>query len=127
MTRIIFMGTPEYATSILKSLINVEDIEVVAVYTQPDKPVGRKALLTPPSVKVLAQQYDIPIFQPNRLRDEDVVSEVLNIPCDLIIANVELRYSKRECTIVFRSWIIRIGFNAIKIVWNPIARCIRRA
>jgi methionyl-tRNA formyltransferase len=85
MIRIIFMGTPEYATAILKSLINVDDIEVVAVYTQPDKPVGRKALLTPPSVKVLAQQYDIVVFQPNRLRDEDVINEVLNIPCDLII------------------------------------------
>ncbi|MCX6073283.1 MAG: methionyl-tRNA formyltransferase [Campylobacterales bacterium] len=85
MTRIVFMGTPEYARDILQTLITAEDVEVVAVYTQPDKPVGRKAILTPPSVKVLAQQYDIPIFQPNRLRDEDVVDEVLEIPCDLII------------------------------------------
>ncbi len=85
MTRIIFMGTPEYATEILQTLVSVEDVEVVAVYTQPDKPVGRKAILTPPSVKVLAEQSLIPVFQPNRLRDEEVVHELLQIPCDLII------------------------------------------
>jgi len=85
MTRIIFMGTPDYATEILQTLINSEEVVVVAVYTQPDKPVGRKAILTPPSVKVLAEQFSIPIFQPNRLRDEEVVNELLQIPCDLII------------------------------------------
>lgn len=85
MTRIIFMGTPEYATQILRTLSDANDVEVVAVYTQPDKPVGRKALLTPPSVKVFAQEKNIPIYQPNRLRDEDVVEQLLNIPCDLII------------------------------------------
>lgn len=85
MTRIIFMGTPEYATKILRTLVEANDVEVVAVYTQPDKPVGRKALLTPPSVKVFAQEKNIPIYQPNRLRDEDVVDQLLAIPCDLII------------------------------------------
>ena len=55
MTRVIFMGTPDYAADILRTLIDVDDIEVVAVYTQPDKPVGRKAIMTPPVVKVLAQ------------------------------------------------------------------------
>ncbi|MCK9373849.1 MAG: methionyl-tRNA formyltransferase [Sulfuricurvum sp.] len=85
MTRIIFMGTPDYAAAILQSLIAASDIEVVAVYTQPDKPVGRKAVLTPPPVKVLAQEAGIRVLQPARLRDEDVVAELLSIPCDLII------------------------------------------
>jgi len=85
MTRIIFMGTPEYAAQILRTLSDAKDVEVVAVYTQPDKPVGRKALLTPPSVKVFALEKNIPIYQPNRLRDEDVVEQLLTIPCDLII------------------------------------------
>ncbi len=66
-------------------LTDANDSEVVAVYTQPDKPVGRKAILTPPSVKVFAQEKNIPIYQPNRLRDKDTVEEVLSIPCDLII------------------------------------------
>lgn len=85
MTRVIFMGTPDYAASILDSLITAEDIEVVAVYTQPDKPVGRKGVLTPPVVKVLAEKEHIPVKQPVRLRDKEVVKELLSTPCDLII------------------------------------------
>ncbi|MDD4856235.1 MAG: methionyl-tRNA formyltransferase [Sulfuricurvum sp.] len=85
MTRIIFMGTPEYATQILRTLVDANDVEVVAVYTQPDKPVGRKALLTPPNVKVFVQEKNIPIYQPNRLCDKDIVEHLLTIPCDLIV------------------------------------------
>ncbi|HEX5330987.1 methionyl-tRNA formyltransferase [Sulfuricurvum sp.] len=85
MTRVIFMGTPDYAASILEALIEATDIEVVSVYTQPDKPVGRKAILTPPIVKTVAQNANIPVIQPNRLRDEVVVNELLATPCDMII------------------------------------------
>lgn len=85
MVRVIFMGTPDYAASILEALIEADDIEVVSVYTQPDKPVGRKAILTPPIVKTVAQKVDIPVIQPKRLRDENVVKEVLATPCDMII------------------------------------------
>lgn len=85
MTRVIFMGTPDYAGSILEALIQAEDIEVVSVYTQPDKPLGRKGVLTPPIVKVLAEAANIRVVQPTRLRDEAVVNEVLATPCDMII------------------------------------------
>ncbi|MDD5717829.1 MAG: methionyl-tRNA formyltransferase [Sulfuricurvum sp.] len=85
MTRVIFMGTPEYAASILDGLLRADDVEITAVYTQPDKPVGRKGILTPPVVKVLAEESGIRVIQPVRLRDEAVVNEVLSIPCDLII------------------------------------------
>lgn len=79
------MGTPEYAGSILEALIHADDIEIAAVYTQPDKPVGRKGVLTPPIVKVLAEEANLRVIQPNRLRDEAVVNELLAIPCDMII------------------------------------------
>ena len=82
---IIFMGTPDYAESILKTIIKNEKMEVVAVYTQPDKPVGRKRVMTPPIVKVLAQEHNIDTYQPNRLRNEDTVEELLKIECDYII------------------------------------------
>lgn len=85
MTRIIFMGTPDYAASILDALIKAEDIEVVSVYTQPDKPVGRKGVLTPPIVKVLAESVNIPVVQPIKLRDEAVVNALLSTQCDMII------------------------------------------
>jgi len=85
MKNVIFMGTPDYAQKILQRLIDTDDINVVAVYTQPDKPVGRKKILTPPPVKVTAQEYNIPVYQPQKLRDEETVSELLKIPCDYIV------------------------------------------
>lgn len=83
--KIIFMGTPEYAGRILEKVINTNGIEVVAVYTQPDKPVGRKKILTPPIVKTIALQNNIEVYQPNRLRDESVVKELKEIECDYIV------------------------------------------
>jgi len=85
MIKVIFMGTPDYADAILKALIDDKDIEVVGVYTQPDKPVGRKKILTPPPVKVTAEEHEIPVYQPARLRDEAVVNELLKIECDYIV------------------------------------------
>ncbi len=85
MRKIIFMGTPDYACEILSSLIDSGVCEVVAVYTQPDKPVGRKAILTPPPVKLLAQKHNIDIYQPIKLRDAAVVDELLSIECDMIV------------------------------------------
>ncbi len=83
--RIIFMGTPDYAQQILKTLIQTDDIDVVAVYTQPDKPVGRKKIMTPPEVKTLALENSIDIYQPTRLRDDETVKELLKIECDYIV------------------------------------------
>lgn len=83
--KIIFMGTPDYAEAILKKIIDTNGMEIVAVYTQPDKPVGRKKILTPPPVKVLANEYFIDVYQPSRLRDEETVKELLKIECDFIV------------------------------------------
>lgn len=83
--KIIFMGTPEYAKVILKKLIDTSDIDVVAVYTQPDKPVGRKKVMTPPEVKVLAIENNIKVFQPNKLREIETVKKLLSIECDYIV------------------------------------------
>lgn len=83
--KIIFMGTPDYAEAILKRIIDTDEMEVVAVYTQPDKPVGRKKVMTPPPVKVLAQNNSIDVYQPSRLRDEETVKELLQIECDFIV------------------------------------------
>ncbi|MFT7004588.1 MAG: methionyl-tRNA formyltransferase [Sulfurimonas sp.] len=83
--RIIFMGTPDYAEAILRCIINTAKMEVVAVYTQPDKPVGRKKVMTSPVVKTLAQEHSIDVYQPNRLRDSETVEELLKIECDYIV------------------------------------------
>ncbi|PNV82577.1 MAG: methionyl-tRNA formyltransferase [Sulfurimonas sp.] len=83
--KIIFMGTPDYAARILEKIISTKDMEVVAVYTQPDKPVGRKKVLTPPIVKTIALQNKISVYQPKRLRDESVIQELKEIECDYIV------------------------------------------
>jgi len=79
------MGTPDYAEHILKTLIDDKEIEVVAVYTQPDKPFGRKKVMTSPPVKTLACANSIKVYQPKRLRDDEVVEELLKIECDFIV------------------------------------------
>lgn len=83
--KIIFMGTPDYAKVILQRLLDTKEMEVVAVYTQPDKPVGRKKVMTSPEVKTLACANEIDVFQPNRLRDKEVIEELLQIECDYIV------------------------------------------
>ncbi|MCD6212087.1 MAG: methionyl-tRNA formyltransferase [Sulfurovum sp.] len=79
------MGTPHYAREILDTLIKAEDMEVSLVLTQPDRPVGRKKVLTPPSVKVLAQEYDINVLQPNRLSDDGILEAIRDVNPDFII------------------------------------------
>ncbi len=66
--RIVFMGTPEFAVPCLQKLIDCGH-EVTGVFTQPDKPQGRKMILTPPPVKELALANGIPVYQPVKMRD----------------------------------------------------------
>lgn len=66
---ILFFGTPEFALPALGALIG-EKYHIVGVITNPDEPVGRKKILTPPPVKVLAQKHPIPVFQPEKLKRE---------------------------------------------------------
>ncbi|MCG3712599.1 methionyl-tRNA formyltransferase [Aliarcobacter butzleri] len=68
--KVLFMGTPSYATEIFKKLLS-SNYEVIGLFTQPDKPVGRKQVLTPPDIKqfCIDNSINIPIFQPEKLRD----------------------------------------------------------
>jgi len=79
------MGTPHYAKEILDTLIKADDMDVTLVLTQPDRPVGRKKVLTPPPVKVLAQEHDIRVLQPNRLSDEGIEDAIKEENPDFIV------------------------------------------
>ncbi len=70
--RILFMGTPDYATKIFEELLN-SSYNIVGLFTQPDKPVGRKQVITAPHIKqfCIDENLDIPIFQPLKLRGND--------------------------------------------------------
>ncbi len=83
--KILFMGTPHYAEAILKTLIEAEDMEVGLVVTQPDRPVGRKKVLTPPPVKVLAQAHGIAVLQPERLSEPGVEEAIRAVASDFIV------------------------------------------
>lgn len=85
MFKVVYMGTPHYAREILQSLIDAEDMEVSLVVTQPDRPVGRKKVMTPPPVKILAEQYDIEVLQPHRLSDEGIVEAIEAASPDYIV------------------------------------------
>ena len=67
--KIVFAGTPDFAVAPLQKIID-SGFEVVGVITQTDKPQGRKGILTPPPVKVLAEKYAIPVLQPEKIRNE---------------------------------------------------------
>ncbi len=69
--RIVFMGTPDYAATALKALIEAGH-QVVGVFTQPDKPKGRGGKVQEPPVKILAREHGIPVCQPRRIRTEGV-------------------------------------------------------
>ncbi len=76
--KLVFMGTPDYAVNTLEALISAGH-NVAAVFAQPDKPVGRKHIITPPPVKVCAQKHGITVYQPNTLRDgkaEEILKEI---------------------------------------------------
>ncbi len=73
---IVFMGTPDFAATSLKALISAGH-NVSAVFTQPDKPVGRKRIITPPPVKALALEHNIDVYQPETLKD-GVAAEIIS-------------------------------------------------
>lgn len=82
--KIIFMGTPDFAEAELQALIDSKH-DVVAVVTQPDKPQGRKGILTPPPVKLLAKKYDIPVLQPVKVREEGFDKKLESFGADICV------------------------------------------
>ncbi len=81
--KIIYMGTPDFAVPALKRL--AAEHEVVAVFTQPDKPKGRKMILTPPDVKVCALELGIPVYQPNTFKDGSALEIINQYAPDVIV------------------------------------------
>jgi len=81
---IVFMGTPDFAVPSLLQLLE-KGYQVVGVVTQPDRPKGRKRVLTPPPVKVAALEAGIPVMQPERIRHPDAIAELARWEPDLII------------------------------------------
>ncbi|NLK20951.1 MAG: methionyl-tRNA formyltransferase [Epulopiscium sp.] len=82
--KVVFMGTPEFAVPSLKKLIE-EKYNIIAVVTQPDRPKGRGKKTLPPPVKQLALEENIPVFQPERVKDSEFIETMKSLSPDLII------------------------------------------
>jgi methionyl-tRNA formyltransferase len=83
--KIVFMGTPDFAVPTLEALIESDKHEVVAVISQPDKPKGRGKKLQPTPVKEAALAHNIPVYQPERIKDEAFMDELEKIEADFFV------------------------------------------
>ncbi|AJY52169.1 methionyl-tRNA formyltransferase [Halomonas sp. KO116] len=82
--RVVFAGTPEFAASSLAALLESQH-EVVAVYTQPDRPAGRGRKLTPSPVKQLALEHSLPVYQPQTLKQPEAQTELAALNADIMV------------------------------------------
>ena len=85
--RLVFAGTPDFAASSLKALLQAKnpDWELVAVYTQPDRPAGRGRKLKPSPVKQLAEQHQLPVYQPENFKSAEARAELAALQPELMI------------------------------------------
>lgn len=83
-TTILFMGTPDFAVPAMEALIKLPNVKILGVITQPDRPVGRKHIITPPPVKHVAEKHNLQVFQPEKLTD-DITKAIKNLAPDLIV------------------------------------------
>ena len=85
MTKIIFMGTPDFSATVLKGLLNDANYEVLAVVTQPDRAVGRKKEIKMTPVKEVALAHGLPVYQPEKMSGSEEMSELMTLGADGIV------------------------------------------
>lgn len=120
----VFMGTPDFAVPCLEALISAGN-EVVGVFTQPDKPKGRKQVLTPPPVKTAALTHNIPVYQPASLKTGEAFEILKELSPELIVVvaygkilpNDILELPKHGCINVHASLLPQLR-GAAPIQWS---------
>lgn len=83
--RVVFMGTPGFAAVILRHLLEWHGCDVIAAYTQPDRPCGRGQQCRPPEVKLLAIEHGVPVYQPLNFKTEEAVAELRALRPDVLV------------------------------------------
>ena len=83
--KIVFMGTPDFASESLKALLSCPKHQVVGVISQPDRPVGRHQVLQPTATKQVAQEAGIPVWQPERIKAEENLELLASLSPDVIV------------------------------------------
>lgn len=125
--KILFMGTPDFAVPCLDGLLKAGHT-VLGVVTQPDKPVGRKKIMTPPAVKAFALEHSLPVFQPETLKGESFLDTLKSLDPEVIVVVAYgkilpayiLDYPKYGCINVHGSILPRWR-GAAPIQWSVIA------
>lgn len=117
------MGTPDFAVPCLKRLVD-DGNEVVGVFTQPDKPKGRGYTLTPPPVKVFAEENGIPVFQPKSMRDGEALEILKRLNPELNVVTAygkilppEILYLPKFCSINIHASLLPKYRGAAPIQW----------
>lgn len=110
--RIVFMGTPPAAVPSLARLLN-DGHDVVAVYTQPDRPSGRGNRLTPPPVKTFAADAGLPVLQPLKIRTEDAIAEFRSHGADVAVVVAFGRILPKSFLGAFRYGAINVHFSLL--------------
>ena len=82
--KIVYMGTPDFAVEALEALVSSKH-EVIAVFTQPDKPKGRGKAMQFTPVKEVAVRENIPVYQPQKIRDPEVVEQIRALVPDVLV------------------------------------------
>ena len=82
---VALFGTPSFAVPTLEALANNPEFTLAAVVTQCDRPVGRKAVLTPPPVKVRAQELEVPVLQIEKINREESLEQLRALRCDVFV------------------------------------------
>ena len=82
MTKLIFMGTPDFSATVLKGLLTDDRYEILAVVTQPDRAVGRKKVIQETPVKQAAKEAGLPIYQPEKLSGGPEMEAIMKLGAD---------------------------------------------
>lgn len=124
--RVVFMGTPDFAVPCLAELVE-EGHEIVGVFTQPDKPVGRKRVITPPEVKVEALKNNLPVYQFEKMKTGEAYKKICELDPEIIVVvaygkilpkNI-LDYPKYGCINIHGSLLPKLR-GAAPIQWSVI-------
>lgn len=85
MTKLIFMGTPDFAATVLEGLLDDTNYDVLAVVTQPDRAIGRKKEIKMTPVKEVALAHNLPVYQPEKMSGSDEMAELMTLGADGIV------------------------------------------
>ena len=85
MTKLIFMGTPDFSAAVLKGLLDDSNYDVLAVVTQPDRAVGRKKEIKMTPVKEVALAHNLPVYQPEKMSGSEEMAELMTLGADGIV------------------------------------------